>query len=273
MSTLLKSVLLLLVLSTLIFTSYRSYHDAQIYLKTSQEISSLQNTHESIQKKIDKLLEDISLGIYSEYSQNKEYLEALEIRATFYKHKSISYLYYFFATTFLFAILFFILDIDFLIIFIGIAALIALITALFSPLLMVSVYNSFPFIGEVTLSYESKSIYSTIIKLYTQSNYLVGTLVLLFSVMIPFLKSLLIITYGFLKETGIAKQLITVIEKIGKWSMADVFIVAVFVVFFSTQQDIHTSLKIEVGLYFFTGYVLLSMLGSALLGKVTKDEA
>ncbi len=272
MSTLLKTVLLLSISLTLIFMSYQSFQNAQTYLKTTQEISSLNNTHETIQKKIDKLLEEVSMGIYSKYSQNKEYLEAMSIKAEFYHQKSISYLYYFFATTLLFILFFLILDIDFMIIFIGIASLIALITALFSPLLLMTVYKSFPFIGEVTLSYESKSIYSTITKLYTQSNYLVGTLVLLFSVMIPFLKSLLLITYGFLKETGIARHLVKFIEKIGKWSMADVFIVAVLVVFFSTKQDIHTSLKIEVGLYFFTGYVLLSMLGSTLLGKATKKE-
>ena len=64
--------------------------------------------------------------------------------------------------------------------------------------------------------------------------------------------------------------MVTLIEHIGKWSMADVFIVAILVVFFSTKQDIHTSIKIEVGLYFFISYVLLSMLGSTLLTQ-SKD--
>jgi len=61
------------------------------------------------------------------------------------------------------------------------------------------------------------------------------------------------------------------IDKLGKWSMADVFIVALLVVFFSTKQDIHSALKVESGLYFFLGYVLLSMIGSSLIGKKPKD--
>ena len=154
--------------------------------------------------------------------------------------------------------------------FIGLSALISLITAFFSPLLMMTVYKSFPLIGEVTLSYQSKSISSTIAKLFHQSNYIVGMLVLIFSVLIPLLKGMLITTYGFLKETGFAKKMVHLIEHIGKWSMVDVFIVAVLVVFFSTKQDIHTSIKIEVGLYFFISYVLLSMIGSTLLTQ-SKD--
>ena len=272
MSKLLKTSLLLFVSLLLIYLSYQSYQSAEEYLHTSQEISTLNNTHETVQKKIDKLLEELSLGIYSKYTQNREYLEAMGEKAAFYHHQSIIWLYYFFATVLIFILIFWGIDFDMMVMFIGVSALIALGTALFAPLLMMTVYSSIPMLGEVTLSYESKSIYSTIVKLFRQSNYLVGTLVLLFSVLIPFMKSILITTYGFLKETGFGGYMVAFIEKIGKWSMADVFIVAVLVVFFSTQQDIHTSLKIETGLYFFVGYVLLSMLGSTLLTRGQKEE-
>ncbi len=271
MSKLLKSLLLTLVTVTLVYMSYQSYYNAEAYIQTSQEISGMNNTHETMQKKIDKLLEELSLGMYSQYTQNHDYLEAMGVKAAFYHQQSITWLYYFFGTVFLFILLFWLIDFDLMLIFIGLSALVALGTALFAPLLMMTVYSTVPLLGEVTLSYESKSIYSTIVKLFHQSNYLVGILVLLFSVLIPFFKSLLITTYGFLKETGFGEYMVTLIEKIGKWSMADVFIVAVLVVFFSTQQDIHTSLKIEAGLYFFTGYVLLSMLGSTLMGRVKKE--
>jgi uncharacterized paraquat-inducible protein A len=63
------------------------------------------------------------------------------------------------------------------------------------------------------------------------------------------------------------KNITKIIDKLGKWSMADVFIVSFLVVFFSTKQDINSALKIESGLYFFLGYVLLSMLGSSLIGR------
>ncbi len=270
MSRLSRFILLFSVTLLLVYLSYRSTIYAKAYLSTSQEISTRTNTHESIQKKIDKILEELSAGLYSKYSQNREYLEALTLKAESYQQKSVEFFYYFLMTLALFIAVFLLLDVELLLIFIGMSAVVALATALVAPLLMMTVYSNFPLIGEVTLSYESKSIYTTITKLYHQSNYLVGTMVLLFSVVIPFTKALFIMMYGFLKERGIAKHLVSLLEKIGKWSMADVFIVAVLVVFFSTQQDIHTSLKIEIGLYFFIVYVLLSMLGSLLLSKSTK---
>ena len=271
MSKYLQTLLLFIVLSTLVFLAYRSYDDANKYIQTTKEISSLNNTDQAIQKKVDQFLEELSMGLYKGYTKNSNYLDGLNTKAAFYHERSIDYLYYFFGTVVVFIILFALLDIDLLYIFIGLSALIALITALFSPLLIMTVFKSFPVIGEVTLSYESKSIYGTISKLYHHSDYLVGTLVLLFSVLIPLVKSLFIALYGFIKETGFANNLAKTIEKIGKWSMADVFIVAVLVVFFSTKQDIHTSLKIEVGLYFFAGYVLLSILGSSLLGRKKQE--
>jgi uncharacterized paraquat-inducible protein A len=132
---------------------------------------------------------------------------------------------------------------------------------------MIVVYKSLPIVGMVTLSFDTKSIIGTIEKLFIQQNYIIAILVLSFSVIIPLVKTIVILLYGFLKESGLGNNIISLIDKLGKWSMADVFIVAFLVVFFSTKQDIHSALKVESGLYFFLGYVLLSMIGSSLIGK------
>ncbi len=267
MTTLLKFVFIIFTTFTLIFLGYQSYKNSSSYIELSKIISHKNNTTKSMQKKLNKFLEELSLGIYDKYSSNNDKLKLLSKNADTAYNNSINYLYYFFMATFLFGIIMFLIDKELFLVFLGIATLISLVVALFSPLLMMTIYKSFPLIGEVILSYESKSISSTITKLFHQANYIVAAIVLTFSVLIPFFKSILIISYGFFKETGIAKKLVRFIEKIGKWSMADVFIVAVLVVFFSTKQDIHTSIKIEVGLYFFIGYVLLSMLGSTILAQ------
>ena len=270
MTTFLKSTLLILVTLLLAYLSYQSYKNAIQYINTSKIISHRTNPTKSMQKKLNKFLEELSLGIYDRYSDNNDKMDLLEQKATTAYTKSIDYLYYYLGVIIIAGITIFFIDKELLLMFIGLSALISLITAFFSPLLMMTVYKSFPLIGEVTLSYQSKSISSTITKLFYQSNYIVGMLVLIFSVLIPLFKGILITTYGFLKETGFAKKMVHLIEHIGKWSMADVFIVAVLVVFFSTKQDIHTSIKIEIGLYFFISYVLLSMIGSTLLTQ-SKD--
>jgi len=272
MSTLLKYLFLLLVTATLIFTAFHAYQDETAYVDTTREISASHDTSKALQQSIDKFLEDLSLGLYNRYSQNTDYLHAMELKAAILHQRSVRYFYYFYATVLVALLFFAVVDIELTVMFIGIAALVSLLTALFSPLVMMSVFKSFPLIGEVTLSFESKSIYTTMNKLFNDGNYFTGVLVLLFSIVIPFFKALLLTLYGFFKESGLAKQSVRIMEKIGKWSMADVFIVALLVVLFSTKQDIHTSMQIETGFYFFAGYVLLSMLGSVILNYAQKRE-
>jgi uncharacterized paraquat-inducible protein A len=217
--------------------------------------------------KLDKILESLSVGIYDKYSKDKLDKDSLEdISAKSYQF-SLTYIYYFFGSLILFLIIFFLLDHEFFVIYLALSAIVTLVFALISPLIMMVVYQALPVIGEVTLSFETKSIISTIEKLFSQENFILALLVTIFSVIIPFFKSLVILSYGFFKEKGASNKAVNLIEKIGKWSMADVFIVALLVVFFSTKQDIHTSIKLEVGIYFFIGYVLLSMLGSSVIGK------
>lgn len=266
----LKYILLLAVILILLFLGFKSYSSESAYIETTQKISSASDTSQTLQKRVDQYLEKFSLGFYDRYSQQQKESLALERHAASLHAVSLTYLYYFFFTLLLFMLLFYLIDFELFVIFIGTSALIALLYALFTPMLMVTVYKSFPLIGEVTLSYESKSIYTTITKLFAGKNYLLGMLILLFSLIIPLAKSLLIVTYGYLKETGFGKRTLMLIEKIGKWSMADVFIVALLVVIFSTKQDIHTSIRVENGVYFFVMYVLLSMLGSSLLPRGEK---
>ena len=267
MKTTILTLFTLLVILLLSFFGYNSYKNADNYIKISKEISSQKGPDDLLADKLNKILETITFGTYDKHSQETISRKQLEVFAEQTYQKSLTYLYYFFATLTIFLVLFYFLDRDFLIIYIALSGMVSLVFALISPLIMMIVYQSFPILGEVTLSFESKSIISTIEKMYHDSNYILAGLVLLFSIMIPLLKSLVLLLYGFFKESGMGNKLVKLVDKIGKWSMADVFIVALLVVFFSTKQDIHTSIKLEVGLYFFIGYVLLSMVGSGMLGK------
>ncbi len=272
MGSLLKYLFLVIVTATLIFTAFYAWEDETAYVETTRAISTSHDTTRALQQRVDKFLEELSLGLYDRYSQKRDYLDAMETKATILHRRSVHYFYYFYATVAVALLFLLFIDLKIAVMLTGVAALVSLTAALFTPLVMMSVYKSFPLIGEVTLSFESKSIYTTIVKLFHDDNYFTALLVLLFSVLIPLFKSSLLTLYGFFKESGVAKQSVKVIEKIGKWSMADVFIVALLVVLFSTKQDIHTSMQIETGFYFFTGYVLLSMLGSLLLNLQTKRE-
>jgi uncharacterized paraquat-inducible protein A len=49
--------------------------------------------------------------------------------------------------------------------------------------------------------------------------------------------------------------------------MADVFVIAIIVVFFSSGQEVLTKAEIQSGLWFFTNYVIMSLIGTQLVSK------
>jgi uncharacterized paraquat-inducible protein A len=58
-----------------------------------------------------------------------------------------------------------------------------------------------------------------------------ATLILLFSVVVPVTKSALVTWAVFMKDTVSRRRTLDVVEAIAKWSMADVFVVALFITY------------------------------------------
>lgn len=136
------------------------------------------------------------------------------------------------------------------------------------------------------------SIINTVKELWHQNRYLVSILIFVFSILIPAMKTSALTFVFFAKSQVIRKQVAHLIAAIGKWSMADVFVVAVFLAVLSTNHaetaEQHQltffgmSIKFEVssqtismvgdGFYYFTAYCLLSILGSQILLSSVKKE-
>lgn len=126
---------------------------------------------------------------------------------------------------------------------------------------------------------ESRSILGTIQDLYARDRALVATLILLFSVIVPVVKGLVLLAALPLRSKKNQLLMINFVNAIGKWSMADVFVVAVFLVYLSTSDNVSTTqesinvfgmkLPLEIrmlmdsglgpGFYWFLGYCLLSL--------------
>lgn len=144
------------------------------------------------------------------------------------------------------------------------------------------------------------SIVATIDELWHDQRLLVAGLIFLFSVGIPLIKSILVSIAYFMRHSQVEKKLLTFVAHIGKWSMADVFVIAVFLAILSTNHadtsDTHQlsvfGFKIVLdistqtlsaageGFYYFTGYCLLSLLGTHLAyssikgtNEITVDSA
>lgn len=140
------------------------------------------------------------------------------------------------------------------------------------------------------------SIMATIDELFHDDRILVAFLIFLFSVIIPLLKTTLVSIAYFQPGTKLESKLFGLVSNIGKWSMADVFVVAVFLAILSTNHaetteshqfsvfgfnmtlDISTQTLSNAGqgFYFFAAYCLVSLLGSHIaasdLGKANTSK-
>jgi paraquat-inducible protein A len=128
------------------------------------------------------------------------------------------------------------------------------------------------------------SILDTVRELWDDQRILVAALIFIFSICIPLLKTSLILIAYVKKHTRLEARILNFVAHIGKWSMADVFVVAVFLAILSTQHsetadsqqmslfgfklmlDVSTETLSAPGLgfYYFSAYCVVSLLGTHL---------
>jgi Paraquat-inducible protein A len=143
------------------------------------------------------------------------------------------------------------------------------------------------------LFFKSKSIVE-VVKLMLNPNkidlLLVGILVLLFSVVFPFSKLISSAIYLYFPKSHSNTIIQFLVFKTGKWSMADVMVVAIFMSYIGFSGIISEQLKqiehlahnvdilttnqskLLIGFYAFTTFVILSLLTSHKIQAVGKLE-
>lgn len=104
--------------------------------------------------------------------------------------------------------------------------------------------------------------------LFKQEQYFVGVLVGLFAVIIPIVKTILTFLFIYNKDSKLYKF----IGGLGKFAMADVFCVGIFIAFLYTKFDSPLKANIEVGYYWFATYVILNIISVILLKPSTVKE-
>jgi len=126
----------------------------------------------------------------------------------------------------------------------------------------------------------SNSIWNTVQQLFVQDYYFVAAMIFLFSVIVPATKGLMLIYIMLTKNQRMRKAMFSFVKTLGKWSMCDVFVVAIFLSYLSTGSrssgsnhetsilgipiDINIfvdmTAKLELGFYCFLTYCLLSLI-------------
>lgn len=141
------------------------------------------------------------------------------------------------------------------------------------------------------LYYKSKSILEVVRLMFTQGRadvLFVGVLVLMFSVLFPVAKLICSVVYVYTPSIRTNKILDFIVFKTGKWSMADVMVVAIFMAYIgfggiisdqlrqlegiSRNIDILTTNQsaLQLGFYLFTSFTVLSLVVSQKIQNAVK---
>jgi len=124
--------------------------------------------------------------------------------------------------------------------------------------------------GAIEVYSQTRSIVGSVRHLYSVGSNAAATLILLFSIIVPLLKSFLV-CWGVLQSNPARRQrTLSFVEAIAKWSMADVFAVAVIIAFLAAQatqtlpgETSGAILSFEAvfgsGFFWFAGYCLTSL--------------
>lgn len=141
---------------------------------------------------------------------------------------------------------------------------------------------------EQVMYYQSKSIYDVTTTLWQGRGFdlkIVGTLIFLFSIVFPILKLTLSTLFLYVDSVRRSKLAKNIIFYLGKWSMADVFVVAIFMAYIGFYGIVTSQLgaigqnqtgyavetvnysKLAPGALFFTLYCLVSIFTSILINR------
>ena len=109
------------------------------------------------------------------------------------------------------------------------------------------------------------SLLSTVFELLNDGQIFLGSMILVFSIILPVLKLLYLLLVSTLPaaEIMVHRRQLRALEWLGKWSMHDVLVLAL-TIFFIKSQGVYDAASLS-GVYFFTAAVLLMILSYAWL--------
>jgi hypothetical protein len=90
-------------------------------------------------------------------------------------------------------------------------------------------------VGDVEVYQQTRSIVGSVQQLYDVGSPVPATLILLFSVIVPLTKAALVAMAVYMRDAAAQARTLAFVEAIAKWSMADVFAVALFIVYLAAQ--------------------------------------
>jgi hypothetical protein len=123
----------------------------------------------------------------------------------------------------------------------------------------------------IEVYYQVRSILGSVRHLYRVGSPIAASLILLFSVLVPFTKAAMVLWAVWHREPERRRRTLHLVEIIAKWSMADVFAVALFIAYLAARasqvppgpdyapQVVNFTATFGPGFYWFAAYCLVSL--------------
>ncbi|NMF49240.1 paraquat-inducible protein A [Pseudoalteromonas arctica] len=133
--------------------------------------------------------------------------------------------------------------------------------------------------GEISAYKKTQSILGTVKELASNNNLFVAALVGLFSIVIPSLKLLLQLLYCCLPLNGFKQKLGLVICALSKWSMVDVFVIALIVTYLAgnahgkSGELLVMNAQFGEGFWYFSAYCIFAIIASNLIKTPDKSQS
>ena len=136
---------------------------------------------------------------------------------------------------------------------------------------------------EVEVYEQTRSILGSVRRLYEVSSPIPATLILLFSVIVPLGKAVLVAWAMFVTNATVRHRTLAFVETIAKWSMADVFVVALFIAYLAAKASaaptqgpnaapalIAFSAHFGAGFYWFAAYCIFSLASQQITARLAQ---
>jgi hypothetical protein len=136
---------------------------------------------------------------------------------------------------------------------------------------------------EVEVYEQTRSILGSVRRLYEVSSPIPATLILLFSVIVPLGKAVLVAWAMFVTNATVRRRTLAFVETIAKWSMADVFVVALFIAYLAAKASaaptqgpnaapalIAFSAHFGAGFYWFAAYCIFSLASQQITARLAQ---
>ncbi|MBT8139330.1 MAG: paraquat-inducible protein A [Gammaproteobacteria bacterium] len=149
--------------------------------------------------------------------------------------------------------------------FLLLISLACLVPGVLKPLLQIKVSASVPIIGTLRFYDETQSILQSVQALLDSGNILVAVLIALFSIAVPVIKASLLFIAALLQSGEYRHKLRGFVNVISKWSMADVFVVSVFMAYLATGSNDYVEAQLHPGFFYFLAYCVISIIATQLL--------